>query len=344
MNPPPGAARRRARPRPTRRSASSTRARGARRRPRATRSGPRASCATIPGRSSPRIARSWTRGARDRDRRELPGAGRLCWHEACGLARAGVLVSRERRRRTALRWPAVRSTPATTRSPPRWHERRVGASDRRARARLLRRSNPAAARGEAWRWGSPSRRSTARPASPAAMDRAAPAASAVRQSRSRRSSRSAAGLVIGVNYLAPTWPSAGWLITLALTSQVLGWLPISVSLPRLPAVMYSIILTIQPIGSVALGAILLGQDPSLLQVGGVAFILVGVVSVAIPRRAPAPALAEGRPSSSTAASRPRSRSWARTSTTRFGRRGSCATTRSSCSPRTARSSPRARRS
>jgi drug/metabolite transporter (DMT)-like permease len=98
-----------------------------------------------------------------------------------------------------------------------------------------------------------------------------------------------AGLVIGVDDLVPTWPSAGWLITLALTSQVLGWLLISVSLPRLPAAMTSIILTIQPIASVALGAILLGQDPSLLQVGGVAFILVGVVSVAIPRRAPAPA-------------------------------------------------------
>ena len=97
------------------------------------------------------------------------------------------------------------------------------------------------------------------------------------------------GLVIGVDDLTPTWPSAGWLITLALTSQVLGWLLISVSLPRLPAAMTSVILTIQPIGSVALGAILLGQDPSLLQVGGVAFILVGVVSVAIPRRAPAPA-------------------------------------------------------
>ena len=68
---------------------------------------------------------------------------------------------------------------------------------------------------------------------------------------------------------------------------MLGWLLISVSLPRLPAAMTSIILTIQPIGSVALGAVLLGQEPSLLQLGGVAFILVGVVSVAVRRREPA---------------------------------------------------------
>jgi drug/metabolite transporter (DMT)-like permease len=97
----------------------------------------------------------------------------------------------------------------------------------------------------------------------------------------------AAGLVIGVGDIAPTWPSAGWLITLALTSQVLGWLLISVSLPRLPAAMTSVILTIQPIGSVALGAVLLGQEPSVLQLCGVAFILAGVLSVAVRRREPA---------------------------------------------------------
>jgi drug/metabolite transporter (DMT)-like permease len=45
------------------------------------------------------------------------------------------------------------------------------------------------------------------------------------------------------------------------------------------------ILTIQPIASVALGAILLGQDPSVLQLCGVALILAGLMSVAIrPRR------------------------------------------------------------
>ena len=35
-------------------------------------------------------------------------------------------------------------------------------------------------------------------------------------------SRSRCGLAIGVDDLAPTWPSAGWLIMLGVTSQVLG--------------------------------------------------------------------------------------------------------------------------
>jgi drug/metabolite transporter (DMT)-like permease len=102
-----------------------------------------------------------------------------------------------------------------------------------------------------------------------------------------------AGLVIGVDDLVPSWPSAGWLLTLAVTSQVLGWWLITVSLPRLPAALTSVILTIQPIGSVGLGALLLGQDPSALQLGGVALILAGLVSVAVMRRAPEPAPAAG---------------------------------------------------
>src|SRR5262249_58163941 len=85
--------------------------------------------------------------------------------------------------------------------------------------------------------------------------------------------------------IVPAWPSAGWLLTLAITSQVIGWLLITVSLPRLPAAMTSLTLTIQPIGSVLLGAILLGQDPSVLQLAGVACILAGLLSGALRRPA-----------------------------------------------------------
>ena len=49
----------------------------------------------------------------------------------------------------------------------------------------------------------------------------------------------AAGLVVGDVDLVPRWPAHGWLILLALTSQVVGWLLISISLPRLPAAVTS---------------------------------------------------------------------------------------------------------
>lgn len=95
----------------------------------------------------------------------------------------------------------------------------------------------------------------------------------------------AADVVLGEGDLVPSWPSAGWLIVLALTSQALGWLLITVSLPRLPAALTSLTLTIQPVASVALGAVLLGQEPSVLQLAGVACILAGLLSVAVRGRA-----------------------------------------------------------
>jgi drug/metabolite transporter (DMT)-like permease len=100
-----------------------------------------------------------------------------------------------------------------------------------------------------------------------------------------------AGFAVGEADLVPSWPAHGWLITLALTSQVLGWLLIAVSLPRLPAALTSVTLTIQPVGSVLLGVILLGEDPSALQLAGVACILAGLLSIAR-RRAAAPAALE----------------------------------------------------
>jgi drug/metabolite transporter (DMT)-like permease len=89
-----------------------------------------------------------------------------------------------------------------------------------------------------------------------------------------------AGLVIGDADLGPTWPAHGWLALLALSSQVLGWMLISASLPRLPAALTSLLLTIQPVGSVILGAILFAESPSGLQLLGVAAILGGLVLVA----------------------------------------------------------------
>jgi drug/metabolite transporter (DMT)-like permease len=86
-----------------------------------------------------------------------------------------------------------------------------------------------------------------------------------------------AGLVIGDVNLAPSWPAHAWLIVLALSSQVVGWLLISVSLPRLPAALTSVLLTIQPVGSVLLGVILLGEAPSALQLAGVVAIFAGII-------------------------------------------------------------------
>jgi drug/metabolite transporter (DMT)-like permease len=76
---------------------------------------------------------------------------------------------------------------------------------------------------------------------------------------------------------APRWPEHGWLLALALSAQVAGWLLISRSLPRLPAAVTSIVLLLQPVGAMAIAAAALGEDPALVQLAGAALILAGVV-------------------------------------------------------------------
>jgi drug/metabolite transporter (DMT)-like permease len=92
------------------------------------------------------------------------------------------------------------------------------------------------------------------------------------------------GWIIGDGHLVPVWPGAAWLITLALTSQVLGWLLIISSLSRLPAAMTSLLLTVQPIGSVALAALIFSESPSVLQLVGVALVLAALLNATRPER------------------------------------------------------------
>ena len=101
----------------------------------------------------------------------------------------------------------------------------------------------------------------------------------------------AIGAVVGDLDLTPSWAATGWLILLALSSQVLGWLLISTSLPRLPAVVTSILLTFQPVCSVVFAALILNESPSLLQLGGAACILAGLLTATIGLRE-APVAAE----------------------------------------------------
>ncbi len=93
------------------------------------------------------------------------------------------------------------------------------------------------------------------------------------------------GLVLHDYRLGPAWPTLGWLALLALTSQVIGWLLITVSMPQLAAGMIGALLLIQPAGSVALSYAFLGERPSALQVLGVVLVLTGVV-VAVSGSAP----------------------------------------------------------
>lgn len=96
------------------------------------------------------------------------------------------------------------------------------------------------------------------------------------------------GALTGELEVTPSWPSHGWLALLALTAQVAGWLFISVSLPRLPAAVTSMLLLLQPGGALLLAAVVLGEAPSVAQLLGAGLVLAGVV-LGTARRRTAPA-------------------------------------------------------
>ena len=100
------------------------------------------------------------------------------------------------------------------------------------------------------------------------------------------------GLPLGEVDLLPSWPAHGWLIALGLSVQVLGWLLISIALPRLPSAVTSVVITIQPVGAVLLAMWVLAETPSALQLLGVLFILAGLLITTL--RAPSRMIAAAR--------------------------------------------------
>jgi len=93
---------------------------------------------------------------------------------------------------------------------------------------------------------------------------------------------SVAGLVGGDLDPTPSLESLAWLAVLGVTAQSAGYLLISISLPRLPAVITSIILLAQPVMTVILSVFLLGETPSGTQLLGVVFVIGGIAGATVP--------------------------------------------------------------
>ncbi len=95
-----------------------------------------------------------------------------------------------------------------------------------------------------------------------------------------------AGSLVGVvgGDLDPTPPlaSLAWLAVLGVSAQSAGYILISISLPRLPAVITSIILLAQPVMTVVLSMILLSESPSITQLLGVALVIGGIAAATVP--------------------------------------------------------------
>ncbi|HEY2548996.1 MAG TPA: DMT family transporter [Streptosporangiaceae bacterium] len=104
----------------------------------------------------------------------------------------------------------------------------------------------------------------------------------------------ALGPISGGVSLTPPWPAVGWLALLALSSQVVGWMMITWAWRLLPAAETSLLLLIQPVGSLALSAVVLAERPSATQLAGCAAVLAGVVWGSMRPARPAARLQPGR--------------------------------------------------
>jgi drug/metabolite transporter (DMT)-like permease len=93
---------------------------------------------------------------------------------------------------------------------------------------------------------------------------------------------------------APQWPSHGWLLLLALGAQVTGWLLITYALPQLDAWESSLILVLQPAGTILWAYVILGEAFSASQWVGLILVVAGVTTVAA-SRAVAPATDHSQP-------------------------------------------------
>jgi len=94
------------------------------------------------------------------------------------------------------------------------------------------------------------------------------------------------GLAFGGLQLGVPWASLRWLLLVAITSQTVGWLLITSSLPKLPAAVSSLLLLLQPVAAMGLAAAVLAERPSLAQLAGAVLVCGGVLAAS--RASPPP--------------------------------------------------------
>lgn len=96
-----------------------------------------------------------------------------------------------------------------------------------------------------------------------------------------------AGAVWGGVDLAPGWAGVGWLALTAGCGQVVGWLLVARATPRLSSGAGAALLMLTPVGALVLGALVLGERPSVSQLVGAAVMLFSAYAATNRRHQPA---------------------------------------------------------
>jgi len=110
------------------------------------------------------------------------------------------------------------------------------------------------------------------------------------------------GLAFGGLQFEIGWPSFWWLLLLSLTSQTIGWLLITSSLPKLPAALSSLLLLLQPAAALLLAFAVLGERPTVIQLAGALLVCCGALAVSLAATSQRDRPASGQPASGQPAS------------------------------------------
>ncbi len=86
----------------------------------------------------------------------------------------------------------------------------------------------------------------------------------------------------GVNP-TPGWASVDWLALVALCGQIMGWLLVALSSPRLSSSVGAALLLLTPAGALVLGALAPGERPTMLQLVGCAVMLAAAYAASSER-------------------------------------------------------------
>jgi drug/metabolite transporter (DMT)-like permease len=83
----------------------------------------------------------------------------------------------------------------------------------------------------------------------------------------------------GIDF-APGWSAIAWLAGVAVCGPIVGWMLIAIATPRLSSHASAALLLLTPAGSLVMGAVVLGERPSALQLVGCAVMLASAYAAA----------------------------------------------------------------
>jgi drug/metabolite transporter (DMT)-like permease len=76
--------------------------------------------------------------------------------------------------------------------------------------------------------------------------------------------------------LTPGWLAIGWLLVVAVSSQVIGWLLVTAASPRPSSQAGAMLLLLTPVGAVALSTVYSARAPTAWQLSGCDLVLASV--------------------------------------------------------------------